>query len=89
MPGIPQGASYISTINSVSEDFQVPTTMKANINYTKIIGNRLTIGLNGLISRTFNNYVYQERNLVDEPYFRIPASGPGVFVRPVPSPTAA
>ena len=81
VPGIPAGAAYISTINSVREDFQVPTTMKANVSYSKIIGNRFTIGLNGLISRTFNNYVYQERNLVDEPYFRIAAEGNrGVFV---------
>jgi hypothetical protein len=80
-PGIPEGASVISTINSVSKDFQVPTTLKGNINYTRYFGDRLSLGLNAIISRTYNNYVYVERNLVDEPYFRIAAEeNRGVFV---------
>ncbi|MEQ9440773.1 MAG: carboxypeptidase regulatory-like domain-containing protein [Cyclobacteriaceae bacterium] len=70
-PGIPAGADVISTINAVSDDFEVPSTFKANLSYTRLIGDRLSVTLNGLLSRTWNNYVYQERNLVDEPYFRI------------------
>ncbi|MEO0334460.1 MAG: carboxypeptidase regulatory-like domain-containing protein, partial [Bacteroidota bacterium] len=70
-----------STINSVGEDFEVPSTFKANISYTRLISDRFSITVNGLISRTWNNYVYQERNLVDEPFFRIAREdNRGVFV---------
>jgi hypothetical protein len=80
-PGIPEGANVISTINSVSDDFQVPTTLKGNINYTRFFSDRLSVGVNAMLSRTYNNYVYLERNLVDEPYFRIAAEdNRGVFV---------
>lgn len=70
-PGIPEGAEVISTINTVSDDFEVPSTFKANLSYTRLFSDRLSVTLNGLISHTWNNYVYQERNLVDAPYFRI------------------
>ncbi|MFP4088715.1 MAG: carboxypeptidase regulatory-like domain-containing protein [Cyclobacteriaceae bacterium] len=80
-PGIPEGADVISTINSVSDDFEVPSTIKANLSYTRLFGDRLSVTVNGLVSRTWNNYVYQERNLVDEPYFRIAQeANRGVFV---------
>ncbi|MEK6481933.1 carboxypeptidase regulatory-like domain-containing protein [Catalinimonas sp. 4WD22] len=80
-PGIPEGADVISTINAVSDDFEVPSTFKANLSYTRLFGDRLSVTVNGLISRTWNNYVYQERNLVDDPYFRIEGEdNRGVFV---------
>jgi hypothetical protein len=80
-PGIPEGADVISTINSVSDNFEVPSTIKANLSYTRLFGDRLSVTVNGLLSRTWNNYVYQERNLVDEPYFRIAQEdNRGVFV---------
>ena len=80
-PGIPEGAEVISTINSVSDDFEVPSTFKANLSYTRLFSDRFSATINGLISRTWNNYVYQERNLVDDPYFRIAAEdNRGVFV---------
>jgi hypothetical protein len=80
-PGIPAGADVISTINTVSDDFEVPSTAKANLSYTRLIGDRLSVTVNGLLSHTWNNYVYQERNLVDEPYFRIAEeANRGVFV---------
>jgi hypothetical protein len=81
VPGIPEGAGIISTINSVSKDFQVPSTLKGNISYTHLFNERLSAGINAIVSRTYNNYVYLERNLVDEPYFRIAAEeNRGVFV---------
>ncbi len=80
-PGIPEGATFISTINSVAEDFKVPNTFKANLNYNKFMGERFRLGMNVLYSRTYNNYVYLERNLVDEPYFRLAnEANRGVFV---------
>lgn len=80
-PGIPAGTSYISTINAVSNDFQVPTVFKANLSYNRFFADRLRVGVNLLWSRTVNNYVYFDRNLVDEPYFRLSnEDNRGVFV---------
>ncbi|WKN32237.1 carboxypeptidase regulatory-like domain-containing protein [Porifericola rhodea] len=80
-PGIPEGADVISTINAVSDDFEVPSTFKANLSYTHLFSDRFSMTINGLISHTWNNYVYQERNLVDEPYFRIEEeANRGVYV---------
>ena len=80
-PGIPVGSEVISTINAVEEDFEVPSTFKANLSYTRLFGDRLSVTLNGLISHSWNNYVYQERNLVDDPYFQIEEeANRGVFV---------
>jgi hypothetical protein len=82
VPGIPEGVEAgISTINAVSDDFKVPNTFKANLSYNWFFGDRLRIGINGLFSRTYNNYVYQETNLVDQPYFRLSnENNRGVFV---------
>jgi hypothetical protein len=82
VPGIPEGTTAgIATINAVGEDFKVPNTLKANVNYNKFLGDRLRVGVNLLFSKTFNNYVYQETNLVDEPYFRLSNENDrGVFV---------
>lgn len=66
-------------VNVVSPDFEMPTTWKANVSYQRLIGDRLSLGANLLFSRTYNNYHYFDRNLVDEPYFRI-EGGRGVFV---------
>ncbi len=81
-PGIPAGTPYVSTINAVGDNFQVPLTWKGNISYNRVLwGDRLRVGVNAMISHTRNNYVYQERNLVDQPYFRIAReANRGVFV---------
>jgi len=81
-PGVPAGSSSVSTINATGPNFQIPMTWKFNISYNKILWNdRLRLGVNFLMSRTHNNYVYLERNLVDEPYFRLGnEAGRGVFV---------
>ncbi|MCF2487568.1 TonB-dependent receptor [Dyadobacter sp. CY347] len=81
IPGIPDGVNYISTINAVNKSFQVPTTFKANINYNHFFGDRIRVGVNGIIGRTINNYVYLDRNLVDSPYFQLTnEDNRGVFV---------
>ncbi len=80
-PGIPAGASFVSTINAVSDDFQVPTVFKANASYNRFIGKRLRLGANFVWSRTINNYVYFDRNLVDQPAFTLSNENErGVFV---------
>ena len=80
-PGIPQGASYVSTINAVSNDFQVPSIYKLNLSYNRFFNARFRAGVNLLWSKTVNNYVYYDRNIVDEPYFRLSNEGDrGVYV---------
>lgn len=81
-PGVPPGTPYVSTINAVNKDFQVPMNWKANISYNKILlQGRLRTGINVMATRTVDNYVYQERNLVDQPYFRLDnEDNRGVFV---------
>ena len=81
VPGIPEGVSYVSTINAVSPNFQVPTALKANINFNHFFGDRVRVGVNAIVAKTVNNYVYLDRNLVDDPYFRIAAEdNRGVYV---------
>ena len=77
---IANGIQPFATINAVAPNFEVPLTFKANFSYTRFIGTRYKIGFNALYSRTNNNYVYQETNLVDEPFFRDGLTGREVFV---------
>ncbi|WP_400071810.1 carboxypeptidase regulatory-like domain-containing protein [Zobellia russellii] len=79
VPGVPAGVTPFSTINAVGKDFQVPTIYKANLSYTHFFGERYSLGFNALYSHTSNNYIYQEANLVAEPYFVTP-QGRELFV---------
>ena len=81
-PGVPDGTPYVSTINSVNENFEVPMNWKANVSYNKVwLQGQLRTGINILATRTVDNYVYQEANLVDQPYFRLDnEDNRGVFV---------
>lgn len=46
-----------------------------------MLDNRLRVGINVLYSYTYNNYVYLDRNLVDQPFFTLDnEGGRGVFV---------
>lgn len=75
------GVSPVTTINMNSEDLKVPTVYKGNLMYNKIINNRLRIGANFIASLARNNYMYVDRNMVDQPYFRLENEGNrGVFV---------
>ncbi len=80
-PGIKPGESYISTINAVSDDFQVPSIFKLNFSYNRFFNSRFRAGINLLWSKTINNYVYYDRNIVDQPYFTLSNEGNrGVYV---------
>lgn len=75
------GVTPVTTINMNSEDLKVPTVYKGNLMYNKIINNRLRVGVNFIASIARNNYMYVDRNIVDEPYFRLANEGNrGVFV---------
>lgn len=88
-PGIIAGVPYVSTINLNDPNLKMPSIFKGNLSYNKIIGDRLRLGVNLLYSYTQNNYVYLDRNLVDNPYFRLAnEENRGVFV-PAASITAS
>jgi hypothetical protein len=80
-PGIPAGAATVSTINLNDPNFQVPTIYKANVTYSHFFGDNVRLGANLLYARTVNNYVYLDKNLVDQPYFTLSSeANRGVFV---------
>lgn len=70
-PGLIAGVPTVSTINFNDQNLQVPSIYKANISYNKLFSNWLRIGANFLYANTQNNYVYLDRNLVDQPYFTL------------------
>lgn len=80
-PGLIAGAPTVSTINLNDPHLQIPTIYKANLSYNHMFGDYLRLGVNLLVSRTNNNYVYLDRNLVDQPYFTLSnEANRGVFV---------
>lgn len=71
----------ISTINMNSKDARVPVVYKLNASYTHFFSDRLRVGISAYANWARHNYMYVDRNMVDEPYFRIAAEGNrGVFV---------
>jgi hypothetical protein len=78
---VPDPVAGAPEVNLVSRDFEMPTTWKGNLAVQQLVGRRLTLGVNLLLSRTADNYHYFDRNLVDAPRFTI-EGGRGVFVPP-------
>lgn len=70
-PGLIPGVPTVSTINLNDRDLQMPTIYKANLSYNRLVGDWLRVGVNLMYSNTRNNYVYLDRNLVDQPFFRL------------------
>lgn len=80
-PGLLPGVPYVSTINLNDPHLQVPRIYKANLSVNRVLGTHLRLGANLLYSYTTNNYVYLDRNLVDQPYFTLDnEANRGVFV---------
>ena len=76
-PNIPK----LATINMNGADAKVPVVYKANISYTHFFTDRLKVGVSGFMTLGRNNYVYVDRNMADEPFFRLAAEGNrGVYV---------
>lgn len=87
VPGIdllndPRYASKaVPTINMNSKDAKVPVVYKANLSYTHFFSDRLKMSVSGYITLGRNNYMYIDRNMVDEPLFRLTAeANRGVYV---------
>jgi hypothetical protein len=69
------------TINTNNKDTKVPTVYKASITYTHLFGDKVRLGISGYANFARNNYMYVDRNMVDDPYFRIEQeAGRGVYV---------
>jgi len=69
------------TINTNSADVKVPTVYKANLSINHFFTPTLRIGISAYGTWARNNYMYVDRNMVDQPYFRIAAEdNRGVYV---------
>lgn len=78
-PALP--AFQIPTINTYAEDAKIPVVYKANLSYSKLINEKLRLGITGYATLARNNYMYVDRNMVANPYFTLANEGNrGVFV---------
>jgi hypothetical protein len=69
------------TINTNSKDARIPVVYKTNFSYNHFFSDRLRVGVSGYANWARNNYMYVDRNMVEDPYFRIQAEGNrGVYV---------
>ncbi len=76
-----KGAEKSITINANNKDAKVPTIYKANLSYTHYFSDRFKLGVSGYMTLARHNYLYIDKNMVDDPYFRIAAEGNrGVYV---------
>jgi hypothetical protein len=75
------GVEKLITINTNSADVKVPKIYKANFSYNHFFSDRLRVGISGYASWARNNYMYLDRNMVDNPFFTIDAeANRGVYV---------
>ncbi len=78
-PAVPD--FQIPTINTNGPDVKIPVVYKANASYTHFITQKLKVGITGYVTLGRNNYVYVDRNMVKDPYFRLANEGNrGVYV---------
>lgn len=69
------------TINANSKDAKVPTVYKLNASYNHFFNDRFRVGITAYANWARNNYMYIDRNMVDEPFFRIEEeANRGVYV---------
>jgi len=71
----------LPTINTYAEDAKIPVVYKANLSYSKLITDKLKVGITGYATLGRNNYMYVDRNMVATPFFTLPnEDNRGVFV---------
>lgn len=71
----------VPTINTYAEDAKIPVIYKANLSYSKLITDRLKVGITGYATLGRNNYMYVDRNMVATPFFTLAnEDNRGVFV---------
>ena len=76
-----QGVPRLATINMNGKDARIPVVYKANISYSRFITNNFKMGVTFYATIARNNYMYVDRNMVDQPFFRLSNEGNrGVYV---------
>ncbi len=79
-------AFQVPTINTYAEDAKIPVVYKANLSYSKLINQKLRVGITGYATLARNNYMYVDRNMAANPFFTLANEGNrGVFVPSIPS----
>ncbi len=61
----------VPTINTYAEDAKIPVIYKANLSYNHFFSDRLRAGIAGYMTLARNNYMYVDRNMVADPFFRL------------------
>ncbi|AMR31570.1 TonB-dependent receptor [Mucilaginibacter sp. PAMC 26640] len=71
----------LTTFNINGKDAKVPTVYKANASYSHFFNRNFRVTASGYLSLGRNNYTYIDKNMADQPYFRIAAEdNRGVYV---------
>lgn len=79
-------SQQVPTINTYAEDAKIPVVYKANLSYSKLLTDKLKVGVTGYASFGRNNYMYVDRNMAANPYFTLPNEADrGVFVPVMPA----
>jgi hypothetical protein len=71
IPGVLPGVPTATRVDLISPDFEVPSTMKANLSYQRRLTRWLTAGSSVFYARTWNNYHYVDRNRAAQPFFTL------------------
>lgn len=66
-----QGVPRLATINMNGDNARIPTVYKANISYNHLFSDRLKAGVTFFATIARNNYMYVDRNMADQPFFRL------------------
>lgn len=75
------GIAKSSTYNINAKNLKLPTVYKYNISYNKFITDDFRVGFSFYGSNARNNYMYIDRNMVDNPCFTLKnEGGRGVYV---------
>jgi hypothetical protein len=79
IPTLP--AFQLPTINTNGTDAQVPVMYKANFSYSHYFNARFKMGITGYATLGRHNYMYVDRNMAAQPFFRLAnEDNRGVFV---------
>ena len=87
---IPTLAQFqVPTINMTGPNAKIPTLYKANVSYSRFLTDKLKVGISGYMSLGRNNYMYVDRNMVADPFFRLAnEDNRGVYVPLASMPTS-
>lgn len=64
-------AFQLPTINTNSTNAQIPVMYKANFSYSHYFTGRLKMGITGYATLGRHNYMYVDRNMVNQPFFTL------------------